>query len=107
MAKVDTVKLYDGQNNPIIVNKTDEAAYIKRGFSASCKQVVPPVDPNKDPNKKEPETPVTPPAQNPAGEKPTDADTVSAIKDYAAEKGIDLTGAKTKAEMLAVINGAD
>jgi hypothetical protein len=102
MAKVDTVKLYDGQNNPIIVNKTDEAAYIKRGFSASCKkQDVPPVDPNQ----KKPETPVTPPAQDTADGKPTDADTVSAIKDYAAEKGIDLTGAKTKAEMLAIING--
>ena len=56
-----------------------------------------------------PETPVTPPVatENTADEKPTDKNTVTEIRDYAAAHAIDLGTANTKAEMLAVINGAD
>ena len=57
-----------------------------------------------------PETPVTPPVapENTANaEKPTDKNTVTEIRDYAAAHAIDLGTANTKAEMLAVINGAD
>ena len=57
-----------------------------------------------------PETPVTPPVapENTAdAEKPTDKNTVTEIRDYAAAHAIALGTANTKAEMLAVINGAD
>ena len=57
-----------------------------------------------------PKTPVTPPVapENTAdAEKPTDKNTVTEIRDYAAAHAIDLGTANTKAEMLAVINGAD
>ena len=37
--------------------------------------------------------------------KPTEADTLTVIKDYAAAHKIDLKGAGTKAEILEIING--